>query len=59
MPKGILFWVLMLLTLIFGVFWNYRVPAGQQPNYGVLGMNLLNWVLLALLGWAVFGFAIQ
>jgi hypothetical protein len=57
MPVGLLFWMLMILCLIFGFWWNYR--AGGQPSYGFLGMNFLTWVLLFLLGWKVFGFILQ
>ena len=54
MTKGALFWVLMILTLLFGVWTGY---AGGW-HWG-LGMNLLTWVLLGLLGWQVFGAAIK
>lgn len=55
MKIGFLFWLLMILWLIFG-FWVYWPAGGQwQP----LGSNLLLWILLALLGWKVFGAPLQ
>jgi len=52
MTIGLVFWILMLLWLILGIYWNW--PAGQ-PNYPVWGGNLLLFILLLLLGWAEFG----
>ena len=51
MSIGLLFWILMLLSLIFG-WWHWSGGAGR---YGRVGVNLLLIVLLALLGWKVFG----
>jgi hypothetical protein len=53
MPMGVLFWVLMILWLIFGlwVFWTAGVP--------VIGFNLLLFVVIGLLGWKVFGPVLQ
>lgn len=57
MTLGFLFWLLMILWLLFGLYWN-RTDI-QGGNYGILGGNLLLFVLLFLLGWKVFGFVIQ
>ena len=57
MPVGILFWMLMILWFLFGLYWNRSDLAGG--NYGVMGGNLLLFVLLFLLGWRVFGFVLQ
>jgi len=48
---GFLFWLLMILTLLFGGWVAY--PFG--PHVYGFGFNLLLWVLLFLLGWKVFG----
>ena len=56
MSTALLFWVLMILWLIFGIvqFW----PAtGTRP--WPLGGHVLIWILLALLGWRVFGAALH
>jgi hypothetical protein len=55
MSAAVLFWILMLLSLIFG-WWNWQGGAGR---YGPVGINLLLFVLLALLGWKVFGAPIR
>lgn len=52
MSFGLVYWILMLLWAIFGIFptWN---PA--EPNYRAFGGSLLLFVLLVLLGWHEFG----
>lgn len=57
MPLSILFWVLMILWLIFG-FWASYVPGSPYPWNRGAG-HFLTWVLLAILGWQVFGAAIK
>jgi hypothetical protein len=57
MPLGILFWVLMLIWLIFGI-WSNRVEI-QGGKYQVVGGSLLLFILLFILGWKVFGFIVQ
>jgi len=57
MPIGLVFWMLMIIWFIFGVYSNRAdLSAG---NWGVAGGNLLQFVLFFLLGWKVFGFVIQ
>lgn len=51
MTRGTIFWVIMVVWLIFGILW---------PHWGALTVmavapGVLEWVLLALLGWQVFG----
>jgi Na+/proline symporter len=53
MPIGVLFWVLMIVWLIFGLYWNRGDFA--RGNYGLAGGHLLQFILLAILGWKVFG----
>lgn len=56
MPIALLFWLLMLLWLVFGATLAWpRDPANRYA----FGGSLLLWVLLALLGWKVFGFVVQ
>ncbi len=50
MTFGLVFWILMLLWLLFGL-WDWRSPTG----YGPIGSMLLLFVLFLLLGWRVFG----
>lgn len=55
MTIGLLFWIVMLLALVFGV-WRWRAGPGDM---GPLGDSLIPWLLFFLLGWRVFGFPIQ
>lgn len=57
MTIGFLFWLLMILWFLFGLYWNRTAFAGG--DYSVFGGNLLLFILLFLLGWKVFGFVIQ
>ena len=53
MPMGILFWVIYVIAILFGVWSNYAVndPAWTRRAgaYGVL------WLLVGILGWHAFG----
>jgi hypothetical protein len=57
MGIGELFWIIFVLIVIFGIYWNSSGHgAGQWGWYG----NFLPWaVLIFLLGWKVFGFVIH
>lgn len=55
MTAGTLFWIIMLIVLLFGAWTYYSSPVA----WGFAGINLILWVLLALLGWKVFGPAIK
>jgi hypothetical protein len=50
---GLLFWIIMLISLLFGG-WQSRGPEGKW-NYLYFGGSLILWILLALLGYKVFG----
>ncbi len=58
MSIQLLFWVLMILSFIFGA-WSNWPAAGQPPNFKPFGATLLTFILLALLGWQVFGAALH
>lgn len=58
MPKGLFFWLLMVLWLVLG-FFAVRPSTGQPWTPVLAGFHFLLFVLLFLLGWAVFGFVIQ
>lgn len=57
MQLSLLFWILMLLWAIFGVFPTF--PRGATPSYWPFAGSLLLFVLVGLLGWQVFGPAIH
>ena len=54
MPLSILFWVLMIVWLVFGYIGR---PTPATPWYWP--GHLIIFVLLAILGWQVFGAAIR
>ena len=51
MTRGLVFWVLMLIWLVFGILSHFGIAA---PYTGV-GSIVLFFILFALLGWQVFG----
>lgn len=55
MPKATLFWMIMIIILLFGGWGWY---AGTW-TYHVVGVSFILWVLIALIGWQVFGPPIQ
>lgn len=61
MPRGIIFWVIMLVWLLFGAVVNFGSPGvlGGYQHAGGIAYTLLEFVLFALLGWQVYGPAIR
>lgn len=54
MTIALAFWILMLLSLVYGLGWGW--PWNNRPLFGT---NLILWLLLFLLGWGVFGFPLK
>lgn len=52
MSLGLAFWIILLISFVFGC-WS-SLPLGSKP-YSAWGGNLLVFVLILLLGWKVFG----
>jgi len=52
MSIGLVFWILMLLWLVLGLWWHWPATSASYP---VVGFNLLLFILLLLLGWHSFG----
>jgi hypothetical protein len=52
MTRGLIFWIIMLIWLVFGFVWHFGFIAA---GYGPIGGVLLLFILFALLGWQVFG----
>lgn len=62
MTMAFIFWVLMLIWLLFGIYGGriaYRGRNGNAEWYYPVGGGLLLFLLLFVLGWRVFGFPIQ
>ncbi len=57
MTIGFLFWLLMILWLVFGL-WG-RWPNSGAPPFVMIGGSVLEFILFFLVGWKVFGFVIQ
>jgi hypothetical protein len=55
MSIGLIFWILMLIWLAFSFWWNWPL----QPGNTIWPQNAFLFVLLLLLGWAVFGAPIR
>ena len=56
MSIGLLFWILYIIALVFGLWSNW--PA-TGPAFRPLGGTLLIFVLIGLLGWKCFGAAVH
>lgn len=57
MTIGFLFWLLMVLWAIFGLYRGWAAP--PNPPYLPLAGDLLLFILLLLLGIAAFGWPIR
>ena len=57
MPLGILFWVIFVISFLFGLWSNYE--AGQPFPVKRAGTYLVLWLLVGMLGWKVFGSVVQ
>lgn len=54
MTMAVIFWVLMIIWLVFGLYSSYT-----PGPYGGFGNTILLFVLFLLLGWHVFGSPIK
>jgi phosphate/sulfate permease len=59
MKIGLLFWILMLLWLVFGLWMYWPASTGTPLAFGLIGGNLLLFLVIGLLGWKVFGSPVQ
>jgi hypothetical protein len=60
MTRGLLFWVLMILWLVFGIFYFWPSAGGSGfVVFAPMGNHLLEFVLFAIVGWQVFGPAVK
>lgn len=55
-PIGLLYWLLVILWLIFGLWSGW--PAGNTAGWRPIGGNLLIFTLFVLIGLKLFGFPI-
>lgn len=56
MSIGLVFWILMLLWLVFGLWSNWPgAPTAGYQGWYPLGSTVLLFILFLLLGWHDFG----
>ena len=58
MSKELLFWVIYIISVLVGG-WSLYEPGQSALWYKRAGGYFILWVLVGLLGWAVFGAAIR
>jgi hypothetical protein len=56
MSFGLLYWVIMIIWFLFGLWGAYPFGGGNNKT---LGGHVILFVLLVLLGWKVFGPALH
>lgn len=54
MSRGLIFWVMMLIWLVFGII-NIAGVAGAYSHMVLVGGSFFEFVLFLLLGWQVYG----
>jgi len=59
MKIGLLFWILMLVWLLFGLWWQWPAGSGGAVAYGPVGGSVLLFILVSILGWKTFGPPLQ
>jgi TM2 domain-containing membrane protein YozV len=57
MSLGLLFWVVYLIAVLFLGWSNYE--AGQPFPLKRAGSSFVFWLLVGILGWAVFGAVVK
>lgn len=55
MTSSLLYWILMLLWLVIGIFPAWPAPGSPRAAFAPLGGSVLLFILLCLLGWHDFG----
>lgn len=56
MSISLLFWVIMIIWFLFGIWQSWPITG---TNGRTVGGHIVLFILLALLGWQVFGAAIH
>lgn len=56
MTKELLFWMVFIFALLFGGWYHFQ---NAQLNYYGAGLSLIEFILIGLLGWQVFGSAVK
>jgi hypothetical protein len=59
MKIGLLFWILMLVWLLFGLWWQWPAVGGAAVTFAPVGGSVLLFLVVGILGWKVFGSPLQ
>jgi hypothetical protein len=59
MKIGLLFWILMLVWLLFGLWWQWPASNSAAFSFAPVGGSVLLFVVVGILGWKVFGPPLQ
>lgn len=59
MEMGLIFWILMLFWLCFGILDRIMTGNPQWPAWASPAGIVLQFILFLLLGWKVFGAAVK
>lgn len=54
MTRGLIFWIIMLVWLVFSLLSSFGVAGAYQPHV-TFASTFLFFVLFLLLGWQVYG----
>ena len=55
MDKGLLFYILLLLWLVFGLWGQWPAAGTGSSRFYPAGGTLLLFILILILGWSQFG----
>ena len=55
MSRGLLFWIIFVLFLLFGGFVIWSDNSGPHYGHMTIGLSVVQWVLIGLLGWGICG----
>jgi hypothetical protein len=55
MAASVWFWLLYVLCLLLGLFLGWPADPADRAAWRPVGVTVVMFVLLGLLGWAVFG----
>lgn len=58
MNKGLAFWLIMLVWIIFGLLPGGRWRGSTNQSF-VVGGDIVIFILLFLLGWGLYGFILH
>ena len=55
MDKGVWFWIIYVIFVILGLFFNWPAPPYQPNAFRPFGWSVVVLILIGILGWGIFG----